>query len=163
MKKIFRIMVIILLFLILIKPALAEGYEPEEWYILCNPESYINLRTEPNKHSYAAGWAGCGDIVCPTGKTRGKWSQIYSGVDGYEYLWVITNYIVPDQPERVTGYVVTTADRVYIRKTPGGDPNGRVKKGTRIRAYAASNEWICTNHGYISTEFVTFEKEDGNE
>lgn len=160
--KYFFMLSILLLFMFFPSASIGESEEPVECYILCNPETYINIRTEPNKHSIAGGWAGCGDSVYPTGKTKGKWSQIVSTFDGYDYLWVITDYIVPDQPERITGYVITTADKVHIRKTPGGDSNGRVKKGTRIRAYARSHDWICTNRGYISTEFVIME-DDENE
>lgn len=139
--------------IIMLTPAEAEAEETKA-YILCNPESYVNIRVIPNKNGIVSARYLCGDEVTLDGKKKGDWMHVVNAHGESPEGWVHRLYVcescvvVLDEEQKAT----TNAKNVRVRNGVNGKILKRVKKGTEVRIMVISMDWCLTNKGYIKTE-----------
>ena len=75
MKKI-----VALIFIIACLEAIPAGYASEvEYYVICNPKSYVCVRETPKKNGSEAGRFDCGDYVISDGIEKNGYMHIPGG------------------------------------------------------------------------------------
>lgn len=130
--------------------AKADGY-----FILCNPGSYLNARSKPNKHSSLIGYLYCGDYVETDGQEKGEYIHCTNLTFETDEGWIYAGYLVDEEPEiREFTATVVASGRVACRNNVGGKRIRWLKPGTVVTVYAYSEEWCVTNRGYIRTEYL---------
>lgn len=143
-------LIVFVALLMLLCPAEAECRRMG--FALCNPETPVWVRTEPNKNATICGYLDCGDPVTLDGKHKGEWLHVVdSCFDGD--AWVHKGYIVG------TGVVVGTCEmettaKVRTRNRVGGKLTGTLHKGQTVTVYAWSEECAYTSRGYVKGEFL---------
>lgn len=123
-------------------------------WVLCQPDSYVNVRASANIHSKAEGYALCGDSFRTDGKCRNGFVHVYAPIEAGEG-WIADGYVVWDKPAEVNSeYFIRSNGRVSIRRTIGGDRRKWVHDGDSLKVYWISDSWAVTNEGFIKTEFL---------
>lgn len=153
-------LILLVICIITVATSWAEKTGIEAW-VMCQPDSYVNVRKRPSSKSESIGRYETGDKVWLTGEMR----------DGYAYSnqlalednegWISTGYLVYDEPEWKDGasYTVRSNGRVALRRSIEGSRTSWVKDGTKLKVYWYSEEWCCTSRGVIRTEYLV---EEGN-
>ena len=137
----------------LLTGAYAEDWE-ETVYVLCNPESYVNIREKPSKRSARAGFAYCGDDFRTDGKIRHGFLHVFAGTENGDG-WISTGFIVYSQPEKVDDtWVIDSNGRVAARSTICGKRNRWLKNGKEITVYYVA-EVAVTNYGFVDARYVS--------
>ena len=127
-------------------------------WVLCQPDSYVNIRERPNKQSARAGYAECGDRFLTDGKIRNGFLHVYASVEAGEG-WIKTGYLVWTEPEKVFETRRIESDgRVNARRTIGGERRCWLKSGEEIKVYWMA-DWAVTNRGFVKTEYISQEGE----
>jgi len=132
----------------------AEPLQEEVW-VLCQPESCVNLRAKPQKGAEIFGGTMCGSGLWTDGKQKGTWLHVVDLPAEESQGWISSRYIVYDRPEEINREMVVRADgRVACRKWIGGDVSGWANDGDRVTVYWKSADWAVTSRGYIKTAFL---------
>lgn len=133
---------------------LAASAEDGMVYVLCNPESYVNIRENPSKKAKLAGYAYCGDDFRTDGVIRSGFIHVFAGTETGEG-WISTGFIVYSQPEHVgETWVVESNGRVAARSTVGGKRNRWLKNGKEVQVYYVA-EVAVTNYGFVDAEYLS--------
>ena len=128
--------------------------EMETVYVLCNPDSYVNIREKPSKRSHQAGFAYCGDDFRTDGRTRNGFLHVYAGTETGDG-WISTGFIVYVKPEEVNEtWIVDSNGRVAARSTIRGKRSRWLKKGKEVHVYYVA-EVAVTNFGFVDAEYVS--------
>lgn len=136
----------------------AEPLQEEVW-VLCQPESCVNLRAKPQKGAEIFGGAMCGSSLWTDGKEKGSWLHVVDLPAEESQGWISSRYVVYDKPAEVNREMVVRAEgRVACRKWIGGDVSGWVYDGDRVTVYWKSADWAVTSRGYIRTQFINEEE-----
>jgi hypothetical protein len=131
------------------------SFAEDEYYIICEPDSYVNVRRTPKKAGEEIGQLYCGDRVLSDGKTRNGFIHCVDMSNEYGDGWVHSGYIVEDKPVIVDAYGITSpTGRVMARKWVNGKRQSWIKAGTRVRVLAVSDEWTLTVRGFVKSEFI---------
>lgn len=147
MKKLLCVAIILF---VLLGAAVAED---ETVWAICQPYSFINIRSRPSGRSEAIGYIDCGDGVITDGVSKKGFLHIYTSIEGGEG-WISKGYVVYEKPVRVGRQMVVTAKgRVNARKTINGKRRCWVKPGTIVTVYWMA-EWASTNKGFIKSEYL---------
>ena len=139
----------------LINVANSEEREYTECWVLCQPDSFVNARLNPQKKSIEIARLDCGDNMYTDGKSKGGYLHCY-GLGEWGEGWVHKGYIVyskpyiPDQQNQT----IKSNGRVAARRTIGGDRRCWLKHGQEIKVYMVSDEWSVTNKGFVQTKFI---------
>lgn len=158
--KLFKTVLIVLLIiaaLILNVYCLTSGKaETIDAWVICNPESYVNVRSNPQKKSMVIGRFESGTYIQLDGKKKNGFYHCINVSLEEDEGWISKGYIVFDEPKRPcnTYHTVTGNGRVAARSTMGGKRNCWLKKGMQVRVYVISDEWAVTNKGFIKSEFL---------
>lgn len=132
----------------------AFAEEEQTVYVLCNPESYVNIRESPSKRAHRAGFAYCGDDFRTDGRTRNGFIHVFAGTETGDG-WISTGFIVYCKPEKVDEtWVIDSNGRVAARSTIGGTRNKWLKKGKEVIVYYIA-EVAVTNYGFIDSQYVS--------
>lgn len=138
---------------------MAEDYDDryEDAWVLCQPDSYINIRTFANKRSEVAGYLYSGDHVLLDGATKNGYYHVIVGVEAGEG-WIKKGYVIRSKPER-DGHVypISANGRVAARRTVNGTRRRWMHDGDEVKVYMRSEEWCLTNQGFIITECIDLE------
>lgn len=134
--------------------AMAEEKTTSAW-ILCQPDSFVNIRAAGNKKAEIVGRMFCGDEIQIDGKTRAGYAHSQhlpcDNVEG----WIHAGYIVFDAPEKVDKPGIIRANgRVACRKTIDGERRCWVVNGSRVMVYWACEDWAVTDKGFIQTKYI---------
>lgn len=146
-----RIMTVILMFLVLMTavPGMAE----KQVWVLCQPDSQVNIRSRASGRSEIVGYAMAGDEFRTDGKTKAGFLHVIAPVEAGEG-WISLGYLVWEQPEYVGEMIpVGGTGRVNARKTVNGKRRCWVQPGEEIMVYWVA-EWAVTDHGFIKAEFI---------
>lgn len=128
--------------------------EMETVYVLCNPDSYVNIREKPSKRSHQAGFAYCGDDFRTDGRMRNGFLHVYAGTETGDG-WISTGFIVYAKPEEVNEtWIVDSNGRVAARSTIRGKRSRWLKKGKEVQVYYVA-EVAVTNFGFVDAEYVS--------
>jgi len=135
--------------------------EQEEVWVLCNPDSFVNVRTKPSTRSMILGSAYCGDRIVIDGKTKNGYIHCIDLSLEMSEGWIHSGYIVYDKPDcsKILQCSIQSDGRVAARKTIDGKRNKWVKKNSTVTVYAVSAEWCVTNKGFIKTEYINLGEE----
>lgn len=138
--------------------ALAEEEELEKVWVLCQPDSFVNIRETPGKRGTAVGYAQCGDMFRTDGRKKNGFLHVYASVETGEG-WISTGYIVWNEPRPVFEIRhIESNGRVNARKTVGGKRRCWLKDGSEIRVYWMG-DWAVTNKGFVKTDYISQEGE----
>lgn len=144
-------MVAILSILLLLGTATAES---SKVWVLCQPDSYVNIRARPSSGSQKEGYAICGDSFETDGKTRSGYTHVFASVEAGEG-WISNGFIVWDEPEEVnTEMTISSKGRVALRRSIGGNRRKWGHNDDKLKVYWVSDEWSVTDQGFIKTEFL---------
>lgn len=121
-------------------------------FVLCDPESTVNIRETPDKSGIILGEMLCGDELKLDGKTRGEWLHVVDlGLEMSEG-WISRRY-VSDARVTVERYLAKTkVAKVRVRANIDGKVTRRLKKGATVTVLASAPDWSVTDVGYIRTE-----------
>lgn len=151
MKK--RAVAIILLLIVIFSafPAVCEEFRV---FILCNPESHVNVRKSPKNGSEKTGWVMFADSVLTDGKTKNGYLHVIGITEDGEG-WIKAGYTVKDQPVKVTAWAAVSASgRVMSYRNAGKNRLGWVPLLAEMKVYALSEEWAVTSRGYIRLKYL---------
>lgn len=136
----------------------AHAETKTEMYVLCQPDSFLNVREFPKKTSNQIGYLMLGDKVTTDGvEKRGFLHIIGFGESGEG--WVCKSYLVDNNPQVETVKAwIDSKGRVAVRTYPNGPRSRWMRDGEELILYAASDEWSVTNKGFIKTFYLECER-----
>lgn len=146
---------IVLMILLAILPGVVSAggrkNEPVSGWVLCQPDSKVNIREKPKKTAEVVAWGYAGDEIQLDGRKRGKWLHVIIPCETGEG-WIRADYVSLDPPEDVgSGKFETLVNRVRVRASAGGRVIRRLKKGVTVTVSIVTAEWCVTNVGFIKT------------
>ena len=147
------LMIILSILALLIFTVIREAHGEDAW-ILCQPDSYVNIRSHPG-HGEKVGFLDLGQQVTLDGTRQAGYAHIINASTESGEGWVSAAYIVTDKP--AVGTVRAWVDapgRVACRRSIGGDRRKWLHGGDELVLYASSAEWSVTDQGFIRTEYV---------
>lgn len=145
-----KFILILLVFALFISASFAESI-----WVMCQPDSSVNVRMAPRKTSISISDALCADEFNTDGKIK----------NGYIYLphiasesgegWISTSYIVYAKPIPIMQELdIYSNGRIAVWKCIGGKRRCWVNNGDSVMVYYISNEWSITNKGFIRTKYL---------
>lgn len=135
-------------------PALCSEPTTDGW-ILCQPDSYVNIRSRPNKNSSTCGQLYIGDIVHMDGHEKNGYVHCVDMTTEATEGWVCKGFIVASEPvEDGYDHHVISDGRVAARRSVGGYRRCWLRNNDILTVYMVSNEWCLTNKGFVQTEFI---------
>ena len=136
---------------------LARGEENRltEAWVLCQPDSYVNIRERASSRSAYAGMLMSGDQIWVDGRTKDGYAHCENMSNELGEGWVHAGYIVFEEPEEVNKECrISSNGRVSCRRTIGGDRRCWVVDGSEVFVYQVAGEWAVTDKGFVKTEFI---------
>lgn len=148
-----RAMLILLVLLLMPIPGMAE----QSAWVMCQPDSKVNIRERASKRSEVVAWGYAGDEIKLDGKKSGKWRHCIIPCETGEG-WIREDYISFDPPEDVgTGVYVVTNDKVRARFSADarkGTVRTILDRGDVIHVSMLTAEWCVTDQGFVKTRFL---------
>lgn len=131
-----------------------ENRLTEAW-VLCQPDSYVNIRERASSRSAYAGMLMSGDQIWVDGRTKDGYAHCENMSNELGEGWVHAGYIVFEEPEEVNRQCrISSNGRVSCRRTIGGDRRCWVVDGSEVFVYQVAGEWAVTDKGFVKTEFI---------
>lgn len=129
--------------------------EDRQVFILCDPETPVNVRRTPKKGAEVSGRLDFGDEVETDGLIRNGYLHVIGITEDGEG-WIFAGYVVDDPPVKLERAMATVASngRVMAHRWIGGKRKCWLKVETDLRVYAISDEWAVTEKGYVRTEYL---------
>ena len=145
----------ILAFICILTAILAVSVAEDEYFIICNPKTYICVRRTPKKGAEETGRLDFGDSVFTDGKKKNGYLHVVDITEDGEG-WVFAGNVISDKPEKLENARANVAatGRVMSYRWVNGKKNGWVNVGTQVVVLAWSEEWAVTNKGYIRTQYL---------
>ena len=150
----------ILLFMGFLIVALMIGFakaedETEEGWILCQPDSFVNIRNKPNKNSEVSGYLMAGDRVFLDGKQKKGYLHCVGLSNESGEGWVAKGFICLNEPHPDGHeYRIKSSGRVAARCYIGGNRRRWLRDGYILKVYMVSEDWSLTTQGFVRTEFI---------
>lgn len=134
---------------------LAEPITEQVW-VLCDPDSYVTLRSGPGKSKADFGGVQCGAELWTDGKTKNGYLHVMEIPAEESEGWIVCRNIVYDRPHEVNAEMEIEAEgRVACRKWIDGKVKGWAYSGDVVTVYWMSASWAVTNRGYIRSKFLS--------
>lgn len=131
------------------------GFETETVWVLCQPDSYVVIRSHPSKNSDLAGMAYAGDDFETDGKRKDHYLHVYAPIELGEG-WINLGYIVFYEPQEVNQRkIVEAKGRVAARRTIEGKLRRWLDINSELIVYWESEEWSVTNKGFVKSQFIS--------
>lgn len=148
MKKLLAVLIV---WLVIMGSVGAESYG----WVMCQPDSQVNIRARPKRGSEVVCVGFCGDRLELDGKRKGPWVHVIVPCESGEG-WIHSGYLaIDDEPDDVgSGIFITLKDKVNARACINGRIRKKLKKGTRLEVYLLTGEWSVTSEGFVKTEFL---------
>lgn len=124
-------------------------------WVLCQPDSYVTIRSGPKKTTAVSGYAYPGDGFQTDGRKRGGYLHVYVTNEAGEG-WISRKYLTECEPEIFEESEIMTVNvkQVNCRMCIGGRRRGWLKRGAEVTVYAMSDDWAVTNYGYIQSKYL---------
>lgn len=146
------------------------------WILCCIPmaeattlyathsDGELNIRREPNLHTYKVGYLEPGDAVEYRGQC-GEWISVKLGIEEGGG-WVHADYLSSD-PQAAGLYMNCSNGRLRKRAVPGGRLIGWLQKDAAVQVYGilpdeSGTLWARTADGYVQLQWLQ-RLEDGYE
>lgn len=157
-KTIRRIIIAVVFFIIgiFLGHAIAKAEELEiRCWVLCQPDSYVNVREFARKGNNETGIMECGDAAYTDGRKKNGFLYLCGVNNELGHGWIHKGYIVYSEPV-VKMYVtnVYSNGRVACWRSIGGTRRCWTQPGDTVTVYATSDEWCVTNKGFIKTQYL---------
>lgn len=135
------------------------GAETTDGWILCQPDSFVNVREWPRKTSRKTGFLELGEQIRTDGETKNGFLHIVRCTTESGDGWVSCGYVVSDQPQVETCRAwIDSAGRVACRRATNGERRKWLHGGDELTLYACSAEWSVTSEGFVRTEYLIAER-----
>ena len=136
-----------------IRQARAEG---TVFWVLCQPNDYINVRMTPSTRSDIVGRLETGDTIYFDGKTRNGFCHLNPAQLEVSEAWIYSGYVSEYEPRDMGGktYRVTSEARVAARKCIEGERLRWMYDGDLVKVWYMTEEWAVTNRGFIRSEYL---------
>jgi hypothetical protein len=145
--------VAIIMLIAVIMAAFSTVLADSRVFILCDPETPVNVRIKPKMGTKITGQLDFGDWVETDGEEKNGFIHVYAGDAGEG--WIHTGYVVDDQPQKVKARAsVAATGRVKSYKRIGGKRRNWLEVGDEVKVIAMSEEWAFTSKGYIRTKYL---------
>ena len=132
--------------------ARADAIQEEVW-VLCTPDGCVNLREKPKGNIFGGVMSGA--KIWTDGKEKQGFLHVMELPAEKSEGWISKRYIVYDRPEEIIEARRIRADgRVACRQWIGGKVVKWMHDGDVCTVYYSSEEWSCTEYGYIKTEYI---------
>ena len=95
MRKVITVLIVIFMIL---SVAIAET---ETVWILCDPESYVCIRSRPRKSSQAIGGTVCGWMLETDGKEKNGFVHVVDLAAEEDNGWISNMYVVYEEPKQM--------------------------------------------------------------
>lgn len=159
-KFIFALTIILLLAALWIEYAKAGEANGQAW-VICDPESYVNIRIGPGKKRAEVECAFCGDHLFTDSVEKNGYLHVVDMNAEDQEGWINLRYVVFDEPREVmTRLRIVSNARVACRKGVDGKIVRWVKNGDSVYVYWMSDTWAVTNRGYIQSRFIETASEE---
>lgn len=161
LEEIKRILLILLAALCVLSFALDIAYAEEETvWILCNPESYVCIRSAPKKSAEAFGGTTCGRALKTDGKQKNGFVHVVDLASEEESGWVSAMYVVHEAPEQAERKALVVSNgRLAARSGIDGKIVKWLKPMSEVTVLCWTGEWCLTDRGYVQSEYLEFEGE----
>lgn len=136
--------------------AYGEEEELTEYWVLCQPDSYVTIRSGPDKKYGGEGRAYAGDNFFSDGVKKGKYIHMVHVSNEIGEGWISDQYLTVFEPEVYEESEIRTVNvkTLNCRTCIGGSRRGVLKKGAQVKVYLMSDDWSVTNKGYIQSKFL---------
>lgn len=136
---------------------LAEPALTEAW-VLCQPDSWVNIRSRPSSKGEKTGYLESGDRIWIDGKTKDGYAHIDRASTEAGEGWVHAGYIVFEEPELIGKRCWIRANgRVAARRTIDGDRRCWLVDGSEVSVIQVAGDWALTDEGFVKTEYIDLE------
>lgn len=156
MAKIVRIILLIIL-IMMTATCLAET---EQRWILCQPDSYVNIRSSAAKGSQVIGRYELGQVVETDCVRKNGFLHLINLAlednDGWVSVGFVSEY--PVQTVKIQAKIASKG-RVACRRSAGGERRKWLKNDCLLWVFGRSAEWSVTNEGFVQTQYLVFEGE----
>lgn len=150
-----RMIMLLMALILLCTVASAERIQEEVW-VLCMPDSEVNVRERPKKTGEIFGGAMCGACMWTDNVKRNGYLHVLDLAAESDTGWISARYVVYDEPVEVNAVMEIRSDgRVACRRWINGKINSWIMNGDRLTVYWMSPSWAVTSRGYIRSEFLT--------
>ena len=150
-RKLLAVMTALLMALTIVLPALAV--ETETVWVICQPDSVVNIRSRASSRSEAVGYAMPCDSFETDCEKKSGFLHIYAPIETMEG-WVSLGYVVWEEPVRVfETREIEASGRVAARRTVDGKRRCWLKPGDTVTVYYMA-EWCVTSAGFVRADFI---------
>ncbi len=133
---------------------MAEEDLVQAW-VLCQPDSWINIRGSASKDGSYEGMLISGDEIWTDGRSRNGYIHCENMTIEAGAGWVYEGYVVYSEPVAIDGYCrIISKGRVACRRTIDGTRRKWLKDGDMIFVYSASDEWALTDVGFVQCSYI---------
>lgn len=150
-----RMIMLLMALILLCTVSSAERIQEEVW-VLCMPDSEVNVRERPKKTGEIFGGAMCGACMWTDNVKKNGYIHVLDLAAESDTGWISARYVVYDEPVEVNAVMEIRSDgRVACRRWINGKINSWIMNGDRLTVYWMSPSWAVTSRGYIRSEFLT--------
>ena len=153
MKRLLKGITTILIFLQI--TAILAGCSAEQVFVLCQPDSWVNVRISPGKRGEVIGRFDLGDELETDGKMRHGYLHLINLSLEETEGWIHAGFVT-DTPVKIyqVKSEIVSKGRVACRRSVNGTRRKWLKDGTKITVYPFSEEWAITNVGFVKAEYI---------
>ena len=145
--------------MVYITAAVAEDGIMYDCWVVCQPDSFVNIRSRPNGHSEITGRALAGMRFLTDGEEKGGFIHLVDVGNEEGHGWISTGYVVYCEPRGMDDEMqIRGRGRVACRKTIGGRRSSWAKPGDTVRVYWMADGWAVTSRGFIQSEWLVGER-----
>ena len=154
-----KVVVVITIMVVIISTGIAE----DTYFVMCNPESHVNVHSKAKKSSEVIAWLHFGTEVTVDKEYNG-FCHVIDLMGEETSGWVSKKYLDIWEPmDDVEGIYLVVADgRVAIRNAINGKVKAWLQPGESVEVFAMTAEWAIVNKGFVRAEFLV-EVEDEEE
>ena len=122
-------------------------------WVLCQPDSFVYIRSAASKTSMTCGYMECGDSAETDDIKRNGYLHLSHVSNEYGSGWISRQYIVYSKPIIIALQCTVSANgRVACWRSIGGQRRCWIKPGDTVKVLAVTREWCITNKGFIKTK-----------
>lgn len=150
----FLLALMVAILMVIIDTGLAEPITEQVW-VLCDPQSYVTLRSGPGKKKPEFGGVMCGTELWTDNRQQNGFLHVLEVPAEESTGWISARYVVYDKPVEVNQRRVIRANgRVACRKWVGGKVKSWANDGDELTVYWMSPTWAVTSRGYIQSQYI---------
>lgn len=135
----------------------------ESGWVVCQPDSKVNIRQNPHRNSEVVAWGYMGDEIELDGRKSGVWLHCIIPCETGEG-WIRKDYVSTDPPEELEeGIYIIEKNKTLARTSIGGKVRKKLKAGQTVEVYMVTALWCITEEGFIKTSCMVFQPKGDND